>query len=633
MPEAGPVAGHVFYLCPNPVPSCGSWDRASCRPGTLAAHDKAHKMAAGPRQGGCRRPQAPGHVTGTTFLQATALALIPSLVWGWLFVSRNPESRRLVVVTFLLGTLAVVPVLLFMAGLGIQLQRHEAAASQLSGQAAGQQVLGVLAFLASVTLVVFGVVRLFHFISRRIQRHSLRIGALLVVVLLLVVATLSYDQLRTFLGPFGGPLADLFHFLVIFSLVLFLLERVWSRTAFNVAAAALAALFILVVLNLDERLAMGDEVELTSISTIFSLPFLLDIVERGPLTLKILNFMQVYLTFALIAIATLLVIALVHMIYLLHERPWIKVVHGASLAFFSAPFLVWAISTVNPDAPLAMAALQVPAGVQGAWYANVVVLAALSLWSVIQFIRQSGAAAANLFTGLYEEPLNFLGVGLFLTLFVGIFHWFGLSVLAFSVIFLAFAEEYSKHLVVRFTDDDSIRSIDDAIEFSVIVGLAFAFAENVLLYFPRLLTEGNTAMLALRSVLTVLMHAVASGIFGYFYGLAHFSHEEVRLGHGGRGPLYRALHRVFLLRQESLYHEAKMFEGLVLAGTYHATFNLAASQGRVGAMIVLVGAGGAFLYYLLGLKSNRERLGEISAERVHDTYVGRLEGDRVPRGS
>jgi hypothetical protein len=572
-------------------------------------------------------------VTATTFLQATALALIPSLVWGWLFVSRNPESRRLVVVTFLLGTLAVVPVLLFMAGLGIQLQRHEAAAVQLGGQAAGQQVLGVLAFLASVTLVVFGVVRLFHFISRRIQRHALRLGALLGVVLLLVVATLSYDQLRALLGPFGMPLADLFHFVVIFSLVLFLLERVWSRTAFNVAAAALVALFILVVLNLDQRLAVGDEVELTSISTIFSLPFLLDIVERGPLTLKILNFMQVYLTFALIAVATLLVIALVHIVYLLHERPWIKLVHGASLAFFSAPFLAWAISTVNPDAPLATAALQAPAGVQAAWYANVVVLAALSLWSVIQFIRQSGAAAANLFTGLYEEPLNFLGVGLFLTLFVGIFHWLGLSVLAFSVIFLAFAEEYSKHLVVRFTDDDSIRSIDDAIEFSVIVGLAFAFAENVLLYFPRLLTEGNTAMLALRSVLTVLMHAVASGIFGYFYGLAHFSHEEVRLGHGGRGPIYRALHRVFLFRQEGLYHEAKMFEGLVLAGTYHATFNLAASQGRIGAMVVLVGAGGAFLYYLLGLKSNRERLGEISSERVREPYVSRLEGDRAPRGS
>ena len=41
--------------------------------------------------------------------------MIPSVVWGWFFVSRNPESRQLVIVTFLLGTLAVVPLLLFMA--------------------------------------------------------------------------------------------------------------------------------------------------------------------------------------------------------------------------------------------------------------------------------------------------------------------------------------------------------------------------------------------------------------------------------------------------------------------------------------------------------------------------------------
>ena len=229
--------------------------------------------------------------------------------------------------------------------------------------------------------------------------------------------------------------------------------------------------------------------------------------------------------------------------------------------------------------------------VEIAWYANVALLAALSAWSVIGFIRESGAAALGLFTGLYEEPLNFLGVGLFLTLFIAVFHWFGLSVVAFSLIFLAFAEEYSKHLIVRFTDDDSIQSIDDAIEFSIIVGLAFAFAENVLLYFPRLLVEGDVPTLLLRSVLTVLMHAVASGIFGYFYGLAHFSAEEVRRGHGGRGPAYRLLHRVFLFRRERLYHEAKMFEGLVLAGAYHATFNIAASQGRISVMLVLVAGG------------------------------------------
>ena len=563
-------------------------------------------------------------MTLTTYLEATGLALIPSLVWGWFFVSRNPEAKRLVIVTFLMGTLAVVPLLLFMASLGIQLQQHEAAAARLGTQGASQQVLAMLAFFASVALVLFGVVRLFHFIHRKVSRHGLRIGALVLVALLLMLATLSYDQLRRYLGPVGAQLADLFHFLVIFSLVMFLLERLSTRTVVNAAAAAMAAALFLVVVNVDARLATAGEAELSSISTVFSLPFLLDVVERGPLTLRILEFLQVYLTFAVIAVSTLLVVGLVHIIYLLHEQLWIKVLHGASLAFFSLPFLFWAIATVSPDSPLAGMDPWLHPALEATWYANIMLFVLLSVWSIARFMRESGSAALSLFTGLYEEPLNFLGVGLFLTLFVAVFHWFGLSVLAFSVIFLAFGEEYSKHLIVRFTDDDSIGSIDDAIEFSIIVGLAFAFAENVLLYFPRFLAEGNTTMLAMRSVLTVLMHAVASGIFGYFYGLAHFSTHEVRSGHGGRGVLYRGLHRIFLFNRENLYHEAKMFEGLIAAGTFHAAFNLAASQGRVGVMLGLVGVGSAFLYYLLGLKSNREKIGEIAAERVHLTYVDRF---------
>jgi hypothetical protein len=485
----------------------------------------------------------------------------------------------------------------------------------------------MLAFFASVALVLFGVVRLFHFIARGITHQSLRLGALVLAAALLLLATLSYDQLRLHLGPIGAQFADVFHFLVIFSLLVYLLEKFSSRRLVNVTVAALAAVLVLVVMNVDSRLATGGEAELSSISTVFSLPFLLDVVEKGPLTLKILNFLQVYLMFAVIAVSSLLVIAMVHIVYLLHERTWIKVVHVASLVFFSLPFVAQAMATVNPDMSLVRLVDAAPAGVAALWYANLLLLAGLSVWSVYQFVREAGPEGLGLFTGLYEEPLNFLGVGVFLTAFVALFHWFGLSVLAFSVIFLAFAEEYSKHLIVRFTDDESIRSIDDAIEFSVIVGLAFAFAENVLLYFPRFLAEQNTAMLLMRSTLTVLMHAVASGIFGYFYGLAHFSSHEVRSGHGGRGPIYRALHRAFLFRRESLYHEAKMFEGLILAGTFHATFNLAASQGRVGIMLVLVGGGSAFLYYLLGQKANRMRIGDISSARVHKTLTGRLGGD------
>lgn len=104
-------------------------------------------------------------VTLMTFLQAAGIAMIPSLMWGWFFISRNPESRQLVVVTFVLGTLAVVPLLLFMAGLGVQLQTNEAAAIPQDGDDSGKQALSLLVFLTVVVLVLIGVIKLFQLIS------------------------------------------------------------------------------------------------------------------------------------------------------------------------------------------------------------------------------------------------------------------------------------------------------------------------------------------------------------------------------------------------------------------------------------------------------------------------------------
>jgi hypothetical protein len=181
-------------------------------------------------------------MTTINFLQAAGIALIPSLVWGWLFVSRNPESLQLVVVTFLLGTLAVVPLLLFMAGLGVHLQGHELyAATHGGGGGSMRQALSLLAFLGGVAVVLFGVIKLFELISRRVTRHALRLAALAAAALLLLAATLSHDQLHDSLGAAGPPLADLFHVLVLFALFLFLLERLSSRMVANATLAALAA--------------------------------------------------------------------------------------------------------------------------------------------------------------------------------------------------------------------------------------------------------------------------------------------------------------------------------------------------------------------------------------------------------
>src|SRR5688572_31649021 len=154
--------------------------------------------------GGGAVKRASRHVTVTHFLQAAGIAMIPSVVWGWFFVSRNPESRQLVVVTFLLGTLSVVPLLLFMAGLGVHLQAHEAAAVPGGGDGTAKQALSLLVFLAGIALVLVGVIKLFQLISRRVTHHSLRLAAMSLAALVLLAATLSLDQLRENLGAFGA---------------------------------------------------------------------------------------------------------------------------------------------------------------------------------------------------------------------------------------------------------------------------------------------------------------------------------------------------------------------------------------------------------------------------------------------
>ena len=75
-----------------------------------------------------------------------------------------------------------------------------------------KQALSLLAFLAGVALVLVGVIKLFQLISRRVTRHSLRLGAMLLARAPAVAATLSHNQLRENLGVLGAPLADLFHF-------------------------------------------------------------------------------------------------------------------------------------------------------------------------------------------------------------------------------------------------------------------------------------------------------------------------------------------------------------------------------------------------------------------------------------
>lgn len=80
------------------------------------------------------------------------------------------------------------------------------------------------------------------------------------------------------------------------------------------------------------------------------------------------------------------------------------------------------------------------------------------------------------------------------------------------IMFLAVIEEYVKHLMVRFIDDKKIKDVDDAITLSIVIGLAFSFIETII----YAINVGDMAIVLPRALLTMPIHVIASGIFGYY---------------------------------------------------------------------------------------------------------------------
>jgi len=142
-----------------------------------------------------------------------------------------------------------------------------------------------------------------------------------------------------------------------------------------------------------------------------------------------------------------------------------------------------------------------------------------------------------------------------------------------TILFLTIIEEYIKHLIVRFVDDKKLRDIDDAITLSVMVGLAFATMETVI----YAISGGDLSIIIYRSFLTLPIHLVASGIFGYYYGLAHFAKPLTQIKKKEDKSYsfnLKWLSKLLRLKKANVYEEEKMIEGLALATLFHGVANV-----------------------------------------------------------
>lgn len=199
---------------------------------------------------------------------------------------------------------------------------------------------------------------------------------------------------------------------------------------------------------------------------------------------------------------------------------------------------------------------------------------------------------------------------------LGFTNWMTLPLgVVVAFMFVGVLEEYMKNIVVRGTDRNHLASVDDAIEFCVIAALGFAFVENIMYFFYIWNFQGFESLFVsfiFRSIFSTFAHILFSGIYGYFYGLAHFAapvwQEEVR---AKRHPFIGLMHRVLHLKGETIFKEEKMMEGLLIAMLLHAFFNIALEMGWTFMIVPYLVFGYIYLSYLFRRKKNHERYNRL----------------------
>ena len=203
---------------------------------------------------------------------------------------------------------------------------------------------------------------------------------------------------------------------------------------------------------------------------------------------------------------------------------------------------------------------------------------------------------------VFESPLIFVFIGVLCGL-VGYFFSFSFSQKVWFFVIVGMLEEYIKHLVLRFSDDEKINSVSDALSFSIIGALGFAFVENAM-YLKNFLvgTPLGASMpqflifLFLRSTVSVIAHVCFSAIFGYFYGVSRFTETiYARALQQNQFFWVNVFHSIVHLKKSTIFKEQRMMEGMLLAVVLHATFNLLLEWGKIQLLIPLL----LFLFFIV----------------------------------
>jgi len=186
-----------------------------------------------------------------------------------------------------------------------------------------------------------------------------------------------------------------------------------------------------------------------------------------------------------------------------------------------------------------------------------------------------------------------------------------------TFMFVGIIEEVSKLMSVKLISNGLLKDIEDAISLCIIAALGFAFIENIIYFYNISLMRGVDQLAGpfiFRSLFSTFAHIMFSGIFGYFYGIAHFAdpiyQEESRQN---RHPMIKWMHKHFHFKKALLFRDEKLFEGLLIAALLHAFFNIFLEMGWSFLIVPYLFIGYLILNYLLKKKENLKTYGKLTS--------------------
>lgn len=149
--------------------------------------------------------------------------------------------------------------------------------------------------------------------------------------------------------------------------------------------------------------------------------------------------------------------------------------------------------------------------------------------------------------------------------------------LAPAYFFFAMLEEIFKQWILRHEDRKYliVKTINDSIKYSIVAGLGFSFAENIL-YFQN--AWGSGAFMStyiFRILFTAAGHMAFSGIFGYYYGISKFAitFKRAEAIEGKKLVFAGFLSKLFGFHSSETFRDQLILKGLVIAMALHGIFN------------------------------------------------------------